>query len=581
MNVKSKVRARFAVEVILAFAILTGLAVWAFDWNNPERRRHQLLEAIKLVESEQNRDAQKALSIALKLANSGDRNAKLLAAILLTHAPSPLERDEKKASEFYAQAAEGGSLLGCRLNEYVAGKEIDLVRLANCGDAFAQSMLAHINLDRIKDTPDSQAPTLVARLEAAAFNGDRDAQLELGRLYLFGKLVSKDDVHGRSLLRSSLESGNGEAGEVLVVTNMIARNDYSLKGMSPDDVNICLKAADFGAPFCQGAIGLLYLTGSNLPTDYVLAYKWLNLAIARSKELEQNSFGSRHLKRFRDARNLVEGEISGAERAEAQRLTREWKPREIVKSELPPLLAVLQELRNEMDGNFPVIPKLPAQSASLPGGSNSQKADSQSSRVPPRVVPLTAEEEKTFIPNGGKTIEGQNPLSPSSKSGPEIAQMESAEKKVAPEKLTIELVSQSLCGSVVKNRAALSGQTGLIRGCKKRQQGGRSSIMVDNTANDTAVLVKLYPHGKADAAAARVFSIRAKDSWTENNIRAGTYELRYEDMSTSAFTKTEALTIDEQRVDGGVKFSRLTVTLFKVQNGNMKTQSIAKSEFED
>ncbi len=106
-------------------------------------------------------------------------------------------------------------------------------------------------------------------------------------------------------------------------------------------------------------------------------------------------------------------------------------------------------------------------------------------------------------------------------------------------------------------------------------------MTVDNAANDTAVLVKLYPTGVPNAAPARVFTIRAKDSWTESEIRAGTYELRYEDLASNAFTKTESLTLNERHVEGGVEFSRLKVTLYKVKNGNMKTQPIAKSEFDD
>ena len=45
--------------------------------------------------------------------------------------------------------------------------------------------------------------------------------------------------------------------------------------------------------------------------------------------------------------------------------------------------------------------------------------------------------------------------------------------------------------------------------------------------------------------------------------------------------KTEPLTLNEIQVEGGVKFSHLKVTLYKVKNGNMKTQPIAKAEFDD
>ncbi len=106
-------------------------------------------------------------------------------------------------------------------------------------------------------------------------------------------------------------------------------------------------------------------------------------------------------------------------------------------------------------------------------------------------------------------------------------------------------------------------------------------MTVDNTANDTAVLVKLFPTGVSNAAAVRVFTIRAKDSWTETSISAGTYELRYEDLASKAFTKTESLTLSEREIDSGVEFSQIKVTLYKVRNGNMKTQAIVKSDFDD
>ena len=52
-----------------------------------------------------------------------------------------------------------------------------------------------------------------------------------------------------------------------------------------------------------------------MPQDYVLAHKWLNLAaVEGDKESEK-------------ARNLVEKLMTSAEIAEAQRLAREWKPK--------------------------------------------------------------------------------------------------------------------------------------------------------------------------------------------------------------------------------------------------------------
>ncbi len=167
------------------------------------------------------------------------------------------------------------------------------------------------------------------------------------------------------------------------------------------------------------------------------------------------------------------------------------------------------------------------------------------------------------------------------RTAPDVATIEAIEKKPVPSAIATDFISQSLCGKLVKDRAILSAQTGGIQGCKKLQRGGRSTMTVDNTANDTAVLVKLFPTAVSNAAAVRVFTIRAKDSWIKTSISAGTYELRYEDLASKAFTKTESLTLSEREIDSGVEFSQIKVTLYKVRNGNMKTQAIVKSDFDD
>ena len=57
-----------------------------------------------------------------------------------------------------------------------------------------------------------------------------------------------------------------------------------------------------------------YLYGSDLPQDYVLAYMWSNLAAAQG---DANAAQTRQLV----AEQMTKGQI-----AEAQRMSREWKP---------------------------------------------------------------------------------------------------------------------------------------------------------------------------------------------------------------------------------------------------------------
>jgi len=82
-------------------------------------------------------------------------------------------------------------------------------------------------------------------------------------------------------------------------------------------------AADFytrgavqGNPFAQAMLGLMYDKGHGVPLDFILAYKWLNLAAARTQGHEQEAFA-----RLRDA---VASKMSKDEVAEGQRLALDW-----------------------------------------------------------------------------------------------------------------------------------------------------------------------------------------------------------------------------------------------------------------
>jgi hypothetical protein len=82
-------------------------------------------------------------------------------------------------------------------------------------------------------------------------------------------------------------------------------------------------AADFytrgavqGNAFAQAMLGLMYDKGHGVPLDVILAYKWLNLAAARTQGQEQENFA-----RLRDA---VASKMSKDEIAEGQRLALNW-----------------------------------------------------------------------------------------------------------------------------------------------------------------------------------------------------------------------------------------------------------------
>lgn len=73
-----------------------------------------------------------------------------------------------------------------------------------------------------------------------------------------------------------------------------------------------------GNPFAQAMLGLMYDKGHGVPQDFIRAYKWLDLAAARTRGHERDTYA-----RFRDA---VASKMSRDEIAAGQRLALNWTP---------------------------------------------------------------------------------------------------------------------------------------------------------------------------------------------------------------------------------------------------------------
>ncbi|MBR0822670.1 tetratricopeptide repeat protein [Bradyrhizobium liaoningense] len=76
------------------------------------------------------------------------------------------------------------------------------------------------------------------------------------------------------------------------------------------------RGAEQGDPFAQAMLGLMYDKGHGVPEDFVLAYKWLNLAAARAGGRQREAY-----LRFRDA---VASKLSRNEIVAGQKLALRW-----------------------------------------------------------------------------------------------------------------------------------------------------------------------------------------------------------------------------------------------------------------
>ncbi len=75
-------------------------------------------------------------------------------------------------------------------------------------------------------------------------------------------------------------------------------------------------AAVLGFAGAQFNLGVMYSKFRGVPQDYVQAHMWFNLAAAQGKES------------YRKSRDILAEQMTPAQIAEAQRLAREWKPKQ-------------------------------------------------------------------------------------------------------------------------------------------------------------------------------------------------------------------------------------------------------------
>jgi S1-C subfamily serine protease len=185
-----------------------------------------------------------------------------------------------------------------------------------------------------------------------AENGDAEAQLTLATLYGDGKEITRDEAEARKWLLTASENGNAKAQGALGVFlrdgvhgfskdptkavdwlrkaadkgNLTAMEELGLtydRGDGvPRDSQQAVKwfrtAAEAGFAPAQLSLAACYLFGDGVPKDLLLTYMWANLAAAQGSE--QRLVAQKLL-------TACEGHMTADEIAEAQRLSREFRPR--------------------------------------------------------------------------------------------------------------------------------------------------------------------------------------------------------------------------------------------------------------
>jgi hypothetical protein len=120
---------------------------------------------------------------------------------------------------------------------------------------------------------------------------------------------------------------------------------------------------------------------------------------------------------------------------------------------------------------------------------------------------------------------------------------------------------------------------GYVNGFQQLHSSGLSKVTVDNSQNGSDVFVKLVSLDGSRAYPARIFFIPAYSSFVLSSVTAGKYDIRYRNLDTGGLSRSEAFSLEEIKTYEGTRFSEVTLTLYKVRNGNMQTYGLDEGEF--
>jgi hypothetical protein len=188
--------------------------------------------------------------------------------------------------------------------------------LADQGDAVAQFMLG-VMYSEGKGVPQDHVKA-VKWYRSAADQDYAAAQNNLGIRYSKGWGVPKDEAQAVAWFRRAAEQGEFRAQLNL------ANRYYEGVGIQQnygEAAKWYRLAAERGLPSAQSHVGYVYSIGLGVPQDYVEAYMWFDLAASR------HSAGEEPRDWAISNRNSLTAKMTPLQLAEAQRLTREWRPK--------------------------------------------------------------------------------------------------------------------------------------------------------------------------------------------------------------------------------------------------------------
>lgn len=160
--------------------------------------------------------------------------------------------------------------------------------------------------------------TALKELPALAEQGNADAQLILGKMYMMGQGVPKDSEQAFKWLKAAAMKGNADAQFFLGSMYLLPQKDIG------EGLQWLRLSAEQGMQDAQYLLGKAYMQGpKELPRDPVQGGMWLRLAAKENKRFYQDELQS------------AERQMTPDQVAKAKTLADEWKPNPPTNTSLP------------------------------------------------------------------------------------------------------------------------------------------------------------------------------------------------------------------------------------------------------
>jgi len=146
-------------------------------------------------------------------------------------------------------------------------------------------------------------------LAPLAQQGNIDAQVLLGKMYMLGEGLPKDTDLALKWFRAASDQGNAEAEFFLGAMCLLPRRDI------PQGLKWLRLSAQQGTADAQLLLGMAYLKGDDLPHDLVQADMWLHLSATQGDRLATAQYEQAE-------RHMTPDQIE-----KARALAQAWSPR--------------------------------------------------------------------------------------------------------------------------------------------------------------------------------------------------------------------------------------------------------------